>query len=82
MDMFLAKPLVVAVGMRPALPGNDATMLVTVQAVDALVVDPMFPGGRLVLQAVPGEDAVAGGVLDIDVQVGALHLQHHVHVDR
>lgn len=81
MDVFLAETLVVAVDRHPALPGDDAALLIAVQAVDALVVDPVTPGGRLALEAVRGKDSVAGGVLDVDMQIGALHLHHHVHVD-
>lgn len=79
--VLLAEAFVVAVHGHVALAGDDAALVVPVQPVHALVVNPVLPGGGLALEAVGGEDAVACGVLDVDVEVGALHAQDNVHVD-
>lgn len=80
-DVLLAEPFVVAVHRHVPLTRDDTALCVPVQPVYALVVDPVLPRGGLALEAVRGKNAIAGSVLDVDVQVGALHLHDNVHVD-
>lgn len=75
-DVLFAEPLVVPAGAR-----DGAAVAVAAEAVDALGVDPLAPARGVLLEARGGEDAVAGRVLDVDVQVLALHLDHDVQVD-
>lgn len=46
-----------------------------------LGIHPLQPTGGVPGQHIPGENAVAAGVLDIDVQIGAGHGHHDVEVD-
>lgn len=74
-DVLLAETLLVA------LARDDLAVLVPVEPVGSLYVDPLGPRGGVALELGGGEDAVAGGVLDVDVQVGALHPHDRVQVD-
>lgn len=85
-DVLLAEALLVLLllllgGGHVALARDDAALLVPVQLVVALLVDPLRPHGGVAVQARGREDAVAGGVLDVDVQVGALHAHDRVEID-
>lgn len=81
-DVLLAKALLVVAGdAQPALAGVDAAVGVVAELVDALGVDPLGPRGRVALQLGGGEDAIARGVLDVDVDVVALHVDDDVEVD-
>lgn len=75
-DVLLAKALVV-----PAGAGVDLALLVLAQLVHALGIHPLAPGGGLARQLAGRQDAIARGVLDVDVQVAALHLDDDVEVD-
>lgn len=79
-DVLLAEALVVR-GGRPPLAGDEPALLVPTEAVHAHAVDPLRPVGRVLGQHLGGEDAVAGGVLDVDVEVGALHVHDDVEVE-
>ena len=68
--------LVVPPRSRDGLP-----VAVHAELVDAFAIDPLVPSGGVLLEAGGGENAVAGGVLDVDVQVLALHLEDNVEVD-
>ncbi len=46
-----------------------------------LRINPVIPARRVAREHVPGKDAVAAGVLDVDVQVGAFHGEDDVEVD-
>lgn len=81
MNVLLSETLVMAMHGHPTLAGDDPALLVPVEPVRALLVNPLAPGCGLALEPVSSEDTVAGGVLDVDVQVGALHAHDHVHVD-
>lgn len=74
-DVLLPKAFLVA------LARDNLAVLVSVEPVVALDVDPLGPGGRVALELGGGEDAIAGGVLDVDMQVGALHPYDRVQVD-
>lgn len=81
-NVLLAKALVVAAGEGgPALASVDAAVAVVAELVDALCVDPLGPEGAVAVQLGGGEDAVARGILDVDVEVGALHADDNVEVD-
>lgn len=81
MHVLLTKALFVAMQRHPALASDNAALCVAVELVDALVVDPVRPDGGLALEPVRSQDSVARGILHVDVEVGALHAHHHVHVD-
>lgn len=74
--VLLAKALVVEAGAS-----DDLAVRVLAQLVYALVVDPLRPVGGVFLQPRGSEDAVAGGVLYVDVDVLALHFHDNVNVD-
>ncbi len=78
--LLLLALLVVVVEGAGAGAGDGAAVLVDAELVDAALVDPLLPGGGVLLEAGGGEDAVAGGVLHVDVQVLALHAHDHVQV--
>ena len=80
MNMLLAEPLIVLPGII-AGAGNRAAVLVGAELVDALGIDPVLPLSGILLEAGGGEDAVAGGILDVHVQVLALHAHDDVEVD-
>lgn len=44
-------------------------------------VDPMAPAGRILAQHVTRQDSIAGGILHVDVEVGAEHGNDYVQVD-
>jgi hypothetical protein len=75
-DVLLAETLVLVAGAR-----DDLAVGVTAELVHALGVHPLRPVGRVLLQAVGGQNAVARGILHVDAQVLALHAQHDVEVD-
>lgn len=79
-DVLFAEALFVVDGLV-ALAGVDAALAVMAELVDALGVDPLRPLGGIAVQLGGGEDAVARGILDVDVQVGALHVDDNVEVD-
>lgn len=74
--VLLTKALVVEAGA-----GDDLAVRILAQLVYALVVDPLRPIGGVLLQPRGSEDAVAGGVLYVDVNVLALHFHDNVNVD-
>lgn len=75
-DVRLAEALVV-----PSDAGVDAALAVAAEAVEPLAIDPVPPGGGVLLQARGGEDAVPGGVLHVDVEILADHVHDDVEVD-
>lgn len=75
-DVRLAEALIV-----PSDARVDAALAVAPEPVDPLAIDPVGPGGRVLLQARRGEDAVPGGVLHVHVEVLAVHLHDDVEVD-
>lgn len=76
MNMFLAKPL-----LMPPRACNNTSLAIPSQSMHTFRINPMAPIRRVFLEARGGEDAVAGGVLDVDVEVLALHLDDDVEVD-
>ncbi len=75
-DVGLAEAFIVPPGARVG-----AAVAVVAELVDALAVDPVRPQRGVLLEPRGGEDAVAGGVLDVHVQVLAGHAHDHVEVD-
>lgn len=75
-DVGLAEALVV-----PADAGVDAALAVAAEPVKPLAIDPIPPGGGVLLQTRGGEDAVPGGILHVDVEVLADHVHDDVEVD-
>lgn len=80
MDMLLTETLVVPYARVP-LARHEPSVLVPPEPVHALVVNPLRPIGRVARQPGRGEDAVSSRILDVDVQVTALHPHDDVHVD-
>lgn len=64
-----------------ARPAAAATAAAAVQPMHALGVDPLLPVRGVAPQQVAGEDAVARGVLHVDVQVRTAHGDDDVEVD-
>lgn len=81
MDVLLPKPFFSVAQLQPPLVRVDLAILIPPELVDALGVDPATPVGRVAMQALLGHDAVAGGVLDVDVNVVARHLDDDIEVD-
>jgi hypothetical protein len=79
MHMLFAKTLIML--RRIPLPGHHPPLLIPPQLMHPLPVHPMRPQRRVPRQGPRGQDAVPGGVLHVDVQVGAAHAHHHVQVD-
>lgn len=79
--MFLAETLIVLPSRGIAFASNQSPLLIPVQSVHSLQVDPLGPDGGIAVQPRCGEDAIAGCVLDVDVEIVALHLDHNVEVD-
>lgn len=52
-----------------------------IEQMHALGVDPLIPIGRVFAQLVARQDAIAAGVLHVDMEVGAAHGHHDVQVD-
>jgi hypothetical protein len=78
--VLLAKPFIVSYA-RVSFARDDSALRVPPKLVHALVVHPLRPVRRIELQHGRRQDAVAGGVLDVDVEVAALHAHDHVEVD-
>lgn len=76
-DMFLAEPLLV----MPPSARNRAAVGILAQLMNTFRIDPLGPGSRVLLEARSGEDAVAGRVLDVDVQVLTLHVDDDVQIE-
>lgn len=52
------------------------------QLVDAFSsIDPVFSPRTILLQHVPGQNAITAGVLDVDMEVGTIHLDDNVQID-
>lgn len=80
-DMLLPKALLIIPELQPTLVRVDLALAVPPELVDALGVHPLAPVGRIAMQTLLRHDAVASGVLDVDVDVVARHLDHDVEVD-
>lgn len=80
MNVLLSKALVVVGEARPALARVDAAVGIVAELVDPIV-HPLGPLGRVAVQHGGGEDSVTRGVLDVDVEVGAEHVDDNVEVD-
>ena len=52
-----------------------------IEQMHPLGIDPLIPIGRIFAQLLAREDAIAAGVLNIDVEVGAAHGDDDVEVD-
>lgn len=77
--MLLAKALIV--GAVPAFTSVQLAILTLAEPVHALCVNPLVPGRGIALQLVSSENAVTRCVLDVDVEVIAVHLDNNVEVD-
>lgn len=80
-DVFFTETLILITHIPPALAGVDPPLAVLSELVHALVVDPLVPGRGVSRQFVSRQNVISRGVLDVYVQVEALHLDHYVKVD-
>lgn len=79
MDMLLSKPLIMLYAL-PSGARHYPPFAVPPQPVDAIFVDPAIPIGGIPLQHFCREDSIASGVLDVDVEVLAQHVDHDIHI--
>ncbi len=79
MHMLLPKPLIM-LHTLPPLACDNLPIPIPPQPMDPIFSRPAIPIGRLALQQFCCEDSVAGGVLDVDVDVCAGHLDYDIHV--
>lgn len=77
--MLLAKALIV--GAVPAFASVQLAILTLAESVHALCVNPLVPCRSIALQLVPSKNAITRCVLDVDVEVVAVHLDNDVEVD-
>lgn len=77
--MLLAKALIVSA--MPAFASVQLAILTLAESVHALCVNPLVPGRSIALQLVSSENAVTRCILDVDVEVIAVHLDNNVEVD-
>ena len=80
MNMLLPETLIMLPANIP-LARNHPPVLIPPQLMYPLAIHPLPPVRRLPLQLLGGQDAVARGVLDVDVQVDAAHAQDDVEVE-
>lgn len=52
-----------------------------IQEMHALGIHPLRPTGRIFAQRLPRQDAIAAGILHVDVEIGAAHGNDDVEVD-
>ena len=78
-DVLLAEPLIVP-KMLPSLARDDTALAVFAELVDSLCVNPLGPSRRVALQLRRREDSVASGILDVDVEVAAQHVDDNVEI--
>lgn len=82
MHVLLPKPFVMPLPpLHVPFPRHHLALGIPSQLVNPLVVDPVLPHRRVAMQPGGGQDAVAGRVLHVDVDVLALHLDDNVEVD-
>lgn len=79
MNVLFAKALIVS--RVPAHARVKLAILVLAELVHALFINPLAPSGGLAGQLVCSKDAISRGILDVDVQVVAVHLDDNVHID-
>lgn len=79
MNMLFAKALVVS--RVPTNARVELAILVLAELVHALFVNPLAPGGGLASQLVRSKDAISRGILDVDVQIVAVHLDDNIEID-
>lgn len=79
MDMLLAKAFVVF--RVPAKARVELAIFVLAELVHALLINPLAPGGGLAGQLVRGENAISRGILDVDVQIVAVHLDNYIQIN-
>lgn len=79
MDVLLAKALLVEI--LPSSTCNDAALTISAQLVHALLVHPLRPTRLVFVQFGAGQDKVASSILDVDVQIAALHEDNRIEVD-
>lgn len=79
MNMLFAKALVVF--RVPANTRVQLAILVLAELVHALFINPLAPGGGLASQLVRSKNAISRGILDVDVQIVAVHLDDDVEID-
>jgi hypothetical protein len=80
-NVLLSKTLILVSKVLPPSTSADLSILIPSEFVHSLLVHPLVPVGALPSQLVGGEDAIAGSVLDVDVQISALHTDDDVEVD-
>lgn len=80
-DVLLSEALLLVAQILVARARVDPSLAVLAELVNPLCVDPLVEVGLVAVQPVRGHDAVARGVLHVDVNVVTLHAHHNVQVD-
>lgn len=78
-NVLLAKTLLVKI--LPSSVGNDAAFAISSQLMYALLIHPLRPARLVLGQLGSGQDEIASSILDIDVQIAALHEHNGIEVD-
>jgi len=76
MHMLLPKSLIMV-----TLSGNQPALGILPQSMHALGINPLIPVRRIPLQHICRQYPVARRILNIDVEIHALHLDHDVQID-
>ena len=80
-NVLLAEPFILVPKVLPPSARVDFSVAVPAQSVHALIVHPLGPGCVLASKSVGGKDAIACGILYVDVKIAALHADYDVEVD-
>ena len=80
-NVLLAKTFVIERFVQVSCARLDATLTIPSKLMHTLGIRPLRPNSRVVLQTSFGEDAIARGILDVDIEVVAFHLDDDVEID-
>lgn len=79
--MLFAESLFRSFGIEPAGTCIDTAVLIVVELVHASSIGPGLPVRRVLLEALSRQDAIARRILDINMDILALHMYHNINVD-
>lgn len=80
-NVFLAETLILVLWLVVSLPGADSTLAIPSKSVNALVVGPLPPESPVSAKTLSRHDAIARSILDVNMNIIALHLDYNVQVD-
>lgn len=80
-NMLLPETLILIPKVLPSSTSADLAVLIPPELMHPLLVHPLVPASALPSQLVGRENTIARGVLDVDVQISALHTDDDVEVD-